>query len=461
MRFFAVTCLGQTLAEEMISSPNWKRDCFKRFQFPKSSTNFAQVNKIGNPGAGMDPDSIEPYVTILKDGFFKVACVKDAMYEHGDKFGNNKHSYRMGDVTNSSIVHYTEIVPKRDRKEMTHAVCFQFCRGIPDMSFFGINNGRDCYCTPFYKKMASDSSKCDATCEGDDSTLCGGKRKSTIFSMHICDDTEQDIRKVQKTGMKVRDALDTLSGAMKASSEEAEKDANLMQKSFGLAGDPAMAGMMQRAKIWAGTNIHSAKDAFEVVDKLDRLDQRSAYRDKDFTKFEDRKWAESLVKDWQEATVEAGKLFEANSKIWKITQPPRGRDSKDDAKKQYYPIMYFVDKDFEDVPTTCTGDLIDEPILNYDPNECAASCDAMPGRCVGFAFFWADGGVCFLYSKFERAQYYTGCGGSFLQKQYKKNTPFEANCLAKLQFFEGTSLKPDIKCKNCLKEVQRADRCFK
>merc|ERR1719482_2594269 len=114
----------------------------------------------------MNPDETVPFVKVLKDGFHPVDCVKDAMYEHGDKFGDNKFQYKMQDVSNSSIVHYSDIVPKEDREKMTPSVCFEFCRGIPDMGFFGISNGRDCYCENYYKKMASDSSNCDSVCEG-------------------------------------------------------------------------------------------------------------------------------------------------------------------------------------------------------------------------------------------------------------------------------------------------------
>merc|ERR1719326_1693258 len=108
------------------------------------------------------------------------------MLEFGDKHGDGKFNYKAGDVSGVSIVHYTEMVPKLDQKPMTHEVCFGFCRSIKDMMFFGIHNGRDCYCTPYYKQMAGDSSECDAPCDGDSATMCGGKFKSSIFSLHAC-----------------------------------------------------------------------------------------------------------------------------------------------------------------------------------------------------------------------------------------------------------------------------------
>lgn len=122
---------------------------------------------------------------VLKSGFMQVTCIKDYMYYHGDKFGAGRHSYELGQV-GVSIVHYDSMVKKEDREPMSPKVCFKFCRSVPNMSFFGVLNGRKCYCEPYYKAMAGDSSMCDAHCDGDKTKYCGGKSKSTIFSMHSC-----------------------------------------------------------------------------------------------------------------------------------------------------------------------------------------------------------------------------------------------------------------------------------
>merc|ERR1719321_529210 len=114
----------------------------------------------------------------MKDGYVLVDCVKDYMYSFGDKFGANKHDYKLGPVSNVSIVHYDAFVPKEDRQTMTQSVCFEFCRTVPDMLFFGLINGRDCYCAPYYKPMESDSSACDKQCVGDPTLMCGGGSKS-------------------------------------------------------------------------------------------------------------------------------------------------------------------------------------------------------------------------------------------------------------------------------------------
>jgi hypothetical protein len=81
--------------------------------------------------------------------------------------------------------------------------------------------------------------------------------------------------------------------------------------------------------------------------------------------------------------------------------------------------MYFVDKEYADdekFPVTCDGDLIGEPALGLDAGHCAAACDDQVGKCVGFAAYELHDGkenvvLCFLFSKFTTAQYYTGCEG--------------------------------------------------
>jgi len=156
------------------------------------------------PGAGTDQvlkdegksthgtvDGSEPFVTVLKDGWFEVGCFNDVMNEKGDKFGNEKDKYNS--IGDTSIVRYEELVLKDEQKPMTPTVCFEFCRSLPDMVFFGINNGRNCYCAPYYQPGPGDDSKCDAGCEGESTTMCGSAEKSTIFEMHLCADTVQDL----------------------------------------------------------------------------------------------------------------------------------------------------------------------------------------------------------------------------------------------------------------------------
>merc|ERR1719160_415726 len=184
-----------------------KKDCWKKR--PVAMTQLAaKVYKFNetNPGAGIDPEGQKGYGMVTKDGFMEIACVKDYMYAHGDAAGPNKHEYEIGSSSNVSIVHYSMLVPKEDQQSMSAEICFEFCRTVPDMLFFAMTAGRECYCEPYFKQMAGDSSKCDAVCEGDPTTMCGGMEKSSIFEMHFCDDTGDELQAAKD---KVEDFLDT------------------------------------------------------------------------------------------------------------------------------------------------------------------------------------------------------------------------------------------------------------
>merc|ERR1719198_144984 len=169
------------------------------------------------PGAGISP--FKPFETVLKDGFLEVDCVKDYMYYRGDKFGGNKHDYKLGPVSDVSIVHYEDHVAKEDQVEMTQKVCFEFCRTVPNMGFFGIVNGRGCYCTPYFQPMESDSSQCDSVCVGDNSQMCGGKSKSSIFAMHMCDSTKDDLSTRSGTASSLKASMDHKLGLAKELSD--------------------------------------------------------------------------------------------------------------------------------------------------------------------------------------------------------------------------------------------------
>jgi len=121
--------------------------CFRKVQVPHHKHALNQVDKLmqkRNPGAGLQEAA--PFERVYKDGNMMVTCIKDNMFYHGDKFGDHKHAYEIGSSKNVSIVHYAAVVPKEDQTEMTPTVCYDFCRTIPEMLYFGIQNGRECYC---------------------------------------------------------------------------------------------------------------------------------------------------------------------------------------------------------------------------------------------------------------------------------------------------------------------------
>jgi len=421
------------------------------------------------PGAGID--AFEPFQTVLKDGFLLVNCVKDYMYDHGDKFGDNRHSYKLGPVSNVSIVHYADVVAKEDQEDMTQKVCFEFCRTVPNMGFFGIVNGRGCYCTPYFTPMASDSSQCDAVCEGDNTLMCGGKSKSSIFAMHMCDSTKDDLGTRSDTSSSLEAAMSHKVGQAKEISGWIQDSSVHVQKSFGAVGDSGATGVAQAGKVWAGKLLHKAEDAEKVVDKLSSL-TKSAAALKDFTDPATVTEAERIMEDMDETIASGEGLSDELDKMIDLAMPNHEMIT-DKAAEQYYPVMYFVDKEFEWVPSTCSGDIVAEVLVGHE-DACASACDSHIHSCVGYQFFEMDDGHsgCALFSNFKTGFYYTGCGTpeeegggklEFLQATKKaREAPFMAQCFAKLSKFEGTSLKPDPsgKCKECFKELTKADRCY-
>jgi len=555
-----------------------KSACFQdaHLHIKKGAASLLQDHNV--PGAGID--KFKPFEKVLKDGFLAVECVKDYMYYYGDKFGDNKHDYKLG-RPGVSIVHFDAFIAKEDQGEMTQEKCFEFCRTVPNMGFFGIVNGRQCYCTPYYTAMESDDSQCDALCEGEQTTMCGGESKSSVFAMHMCDSTAEDLGKVSKPAGVMVSEMGGVVTLAKSLSSDMQKMAAQLQKRFGAVGDSGATALLQNAKVFAGELVHKAEDAEVAANALGKLTKSASSLTK-FTSPATVTKAERLMEDIDASMAKADAVhdelvtLEALAKgeheargplvhqdgasllefqvvsndahafsgkgptsekvgkvgwympgpwfsvcrgagcndekclplavaktecqgfyeVWTSTQttmthcfcrtavdfdeskmlnrrgiggwhpqsfkytvPP----GKPPALDQYYPVMYFVDKAFEEMPTTCNGDLVAKPIAGQSADSCAASCDSHIHSCVAFQFF-KDGknAMCFLFSKFSTGVYYTGCGKSFLQSG-ATSAPFESKCYAKLSKFVGTTLKPNPsgKCEQCFSDLTKAERCYK
>ena len=243
--------------------------CFRKVQVPHHKHALNQVGKVmqkRNPGAGLQEAA--PFERVYKDGNMMVTCIKDNMFYHGDKFGDHKHAYEIGSSKNVSIVHYAAVVPKEDQTEMTPTVCYDFCRTIPEMVYFGIQNGRECYCEPFFEAMAGDSSACDLSCPGDASQMCGGKTKSSIYEMHACNDGPLVIAAATVLAETIMMKLDDLVPRCEAAAEGKNKLAAEFQTKFGNAGDPKASDLMQTAKVSAGKLLHQAEAAGKLSKQL-------------------------------------------------------------------------------------------------------------------------------------------------------------------------------------------------
>lgn len=423
----------------------YKRDCWKK-------RHWSLLQKDAIPGTGMDLGEITPFQTVLKDGYYQVDCVKDYMLEFGDKHGRNKYQYNQGPISNVSIVRYEDVVPKMDQEPMSHSVCFAFCRGLKNMTFFGIQNGRRCYCAPYYQEMESDSSMCDAVCEGETTLICGGKTKSTIFSMHSCAKTGQELAEAGATAGTMLETLSGLVGEVEAIAGEMQSIGETLQKIAGNAGDSDGAALCQDMKVYAGKLLEASSSAAAVEETLTGLkteaDGMTVTQATDsVTK------AEGVIEKIEMGITEGEEKSEELSALVAKAQPTNETAA---ASKQYYHVMYFVDKAYDNLTTTCGGDTVGNPMVGKIES-CAEACDKMPHDCVAFSFTplptSPSGGACFLFSKLKTATYYTGCDKSAKEK---------TTCMVKYAEFDGMTLKPDPsgKCKACLKEAKEAARCF-
>jgi len=131
--------------------------------------------------------------------------------------------------------------------------------------------------------------------------MCGGDLKSSVFTMHSCDDTAKVLEDTKAECETVLGALDEVVSSLKGSAEQGEADANTMQDSFGSAGDPDASNLMQEAKIYAGELIHAAEDGEELKDEVQpAVDEVGGMLEKDMKKVENVKKAEAATKAMEE-----------------------------------------------------------------------------------------------------------------------------------------------------------------
>lgn len=442
------------------TNPKYKQDCFKRRQLTrraqhksrKVNSNFLSMKEnASNPGAGMG--EIIPFESVLKDGFALVRCMKDELYYHSDKFHLNKHDYT-NDRANVSIVHYTAVVPKEDQEAMTPDVCFRFCRTVPDMLNFGLLNGRECYCAPWWKRMASDSSNCDAVCPGDNTQMCGGKSKSSIFEMHMCANTEEELTQESQKMKDLFDSLGEMRRTMRNAADQAEKEAAEFQKLFGMMGDRTITDSFQQAKVEVGKLLKLTAAADQAMMTMDTLfksvNELINSEDVDFSDNSVFVKAEGLQADMKTAMTNgkvALKAMKTKFALQLEMATPEGGQKAVNRSQQYYDAYYFVNSEpmgaaWAKDKSSCSGDLVSEPIVRITQDECAYACDeaALEG-CKAFAWYAKGGGICFLYSNIERLTQYDMCskalegecapspakGGALIQDEANertKSTPF-------------------------------------
>lgn len=282
--------------------------------------------------------------------------------------------------------------------------------------------------------------------------MCGSKTKSSIWEMHMCANTAQDLANAVNASKKITDPLQAASGIAANAGKRGQKGSASLQHIFGQAGDPTASDLLQQAKVRAGELTHMSDDANKLLQGLTAAQEKAAGTQQ-VQSLAAVKEAEALVSSINADTAKAKTTLQTLSA--EVAYYSQANNAN--ATKEYYPLMYFVDTAFVNYSTTCGGDLATKPLF-VNETQCATVCNALLTSCAGFGFFkpkqtQGSSSVCFLFSKLKSATYYTGC---------KDEPQNQAKCSLKFASFVGTSLKPDPSGKStwALKELTNAARCF-
>lgn len=340
---------------------------------------------------------------------------------------------------------------------MTHDVCFKFCRTIPDMSFFGLTHGHDCYCMPFYKQLAGDSSKCDVACEGQEGSFCGGTKKSSIFEMHMCSSSSIELSATSGAAAQIVKKGQELSTKIAKLTVSMQQKVAHHQQAFGAVGDQAASFLMKATKESLGlldqAATHVTQSTGPLLTELTKADAMMGF---EFEQLSDATPAQNLISKITAQLTTAKDVIKKASFLYNSAIRGVGQSG---FRKQYQPLLNFVDKEHANSPSTCAGTWYKNPILNASVDECATACEAQvnePG-CIGFSIY--KGGFCYLFSKFTSVTYYSQCPPIAEQGT---SDDVSTQCFAKLKDFDGVNLSPDStgKCKFCLKKATKASKCF-
>jgi len=391
-------------------------------------------------------EEVDPFVKVFKDGYSAVGCFKDQMHEFGDLYGDNKDQYREHNL-NVSIVKYKEIVLREKQVAMSPKICYEFCRTVPNMVFFGITDGRDCYCMPFYHKGASGSDNCDMSCPGDPTIMCGGAEKSSIFEMHMCADTAGDLLyNAVKVEVELVYFYDTAFMTDKLA-HWLEDAAKILKKVAGSVGDMGATALAQEALLEAAslfdpnTGWGVCRPQYAML--LGLYDEAKPLYDADFSfaknlqKAEDTMFMfENLRKKLHQCATDAevpilavypfyyGFMASLDEK-----ELQEKTDGYIDGSVGFYPAIYMMNQIAPEEMSSCKGELLGRP-KPIPFSSCAEACDQItqPVRCAGFQYFqFMDGDtqypLCYLFSEMEEVRTYR-CkelrGGLVLDQEQKQ-----------------------------------------
>jgi len=422
---------------------------------PEEKEEEEMVVSLAKPGAGANQtiksegasqmgkvEGLEPYVSVFKDGFFSVGCFMDKMVRDYDKFGNEKDRYHdMAKFNNVSIVSYNELVLKEKQEKMTPRTCFEFCRTIDSMVFFGLQNGRNCYCMPYYiasAELGGGEDSCGMSCPGDANQNCGGKHKSSIYEMHTCGARGAMLTELSGSASQSLSAFYAAAIYSRELSKHLQASGALIEEVAGIGGDPDAAELGMEAKMFAGEVNRALLNDGDCIDQYNVL--LTTYQDSEQIALLDMKVASNLQKaDDSLMAMERlvpevdGCAFRANEFIrqgYPVYQDALEAESEEalqaveeeysNAVTLFYPLMYVIENKDSPKPSTCAGKLVGKPMIGTF-GQCAEACYNMekPAKCAAFQFFHLGGSeaghggsqdtmmpLCFMFEEVKKVTVY-------------------------------------------------------
>jgi len=418
------------------------KDCWKRRPVIHHRSAFLEKH----PGHGFDEKDVAPFELVYMDGYMYVDCVKDGLKRGADKHGPGKPEYEEEHSTNVSIVWYDRIVPKEDREAMTPAVCFNFCRTVGKTTqFFGLVEGRKCYCSPYFIQEAGDSSQCDAVCEGDNKQMCGGMKKQGIYAMHFCDRLAEHVEDAKTAADLSHSLCENVSNAYLFKQETLQALGKGLRARAGQAGDTI-------------TNVHGASASKEGSEAY-KVHSRALAVQLDLGNASEKLVSDALTdsgdakddeghKEWDLQDADVVKGLEKNIAVAKNLVKEAAKtcgpfeegafalDTTENADpdvddvphiQQYLPITYWIEDDKATdhvnmtgaLASTCAGiNLKDESVTNgfpvRDAEQCAEVCDTFStdgggNRCLAFEYYKPadeDHGLCIMLNDIKEISYY-------------------------------------------------------
>lgn len=229
--------------------------------------------------------------------------------------------------------------------------------------------------------------------------------KSSIFEMHLCADTAEEVVDASTAADQVLVYFYDSAFLADAIAAELQLSGETLMAVAGQSGDTAASDMGMSAKVAAGEVSHSIV-SFGCLDNYNEL--MTAYTDAkevrtlDFTLAKNIQQADAAVATMKQLTPEVEGCAKAAERQTLMSYPfykevaametaeafQAKIDGYADGLQTYLPTSYVQDSSLPAAMSTCSGKVLLKPAV-VTLGECAEACDRLryPAACAGFQFF--------------------------------------------------------------------------